>query len=87
MVLEIEGANDDGKTVVTGYEGYKGKECSEVVNELVHKIYENGYFEKQLDGHVKNIVVKLEDGSICPGDDFLEEVADGVRSAKLMNAV
>ncbi len=25
MVLEIEGVNDDGKTIVADYEGYKGK--------------------------------------------------------------
>lgn len=81
IVLEVEGVNDNGKTIVTDYEGYKGKECAAVVNELVQKIYESGYFEKQLDGHVKNIVVKLEDGSVYPDDDFLEEVAVGVRNA------
>ena len=81
IVLEIEGINDDGKTVVSGYEDYKGKECAEVVNALVQKIYEGGYFDKQLDGHVKNIVVKLEDGSYYPDDGFLEAVADGVRKA------
>ena len=81
MVLEIEGVNDDGKTIVADYEGYKGKECAAVVNELVQKIYESGYFEKQLDGRVKNIVVKMEDGSAYPDDDFLEEVVEGVRNA------
>jgi hypothetical protein len=81
IVLEIEGVNDDGKTIVADYAGYKGKECAAVVNELVQKIYESGYFEKQLDGHVKNIVVKLEDGSAYPDDDFLEDVADSVRNA------
>ena len=81
IVVEIEGANDDGKTIVADYAEYKGKECDEVVNELVQKIYANGYFENQIDGHVKNIVVKLEDGSAYPDDDFLEGVADGVRKA------
>ena len=48
---------------------------------MVQKIYENGYFEKQVDGHAKNIVVKLEDGSAYPDDDFLEEVAEEARNA------
>ena len=81
IVVEIEGINDDGKTVVTGYESFQGRACAEVVEELVEKIYEGGYFEKQVDGHAKNIVVKLENGSNCPDGDFLEEVADGVRKA------
>ena len=81
IVLEIEGVNNDGKSVVTDYTDYQGKSCAEVVKELVQEIYDDGYFEKQLDGHAKNIVVKLEDGSFCPSNDFLEEVANGVRQA------
>lgn len=81
IVLEIDGVNDDGKTVVTEYQDYEGRACAEVVEELVQKIYEGGYFENQVDGHAKNIVVKLENGSVCPDDDFLEDVADGVRNA------
>lgn len=81
IVLEIEGVNDDGKTIVADYAEYEGKECAAVVNELVQKIYEKGYFEKQVDGHAKNIVVKLDDGSAYPDDDFLEEVAEEARNA------
>ena len=81
LVLEIEGINDDGKTIVAGFEDYKGKDCSTVVNELVKKIYESGYFSNTVDGHTKNIVLKLEEGSAYPDDDFLEKVAEGVRDA------
>ena len=81
LVLEIEGINDDGKSVVSGYTGYQGKKCEDVVSELVQKIYEAGYFQKTVDGHVKNIVVKLEEGSAYPDNEFLEEVAEGVRKA------
>ena len=81
LVLEIEGINDDGKTVVAGFEDYKGKDCRTVVNELVKEIYESGYFNNTVDGHAKNIVLKLEEGSAYPDDDFLEEVAEGVREA------
>ena len=78
-VLEIEGKNDDGKNVVKGYTSYEGKDCEAVVKELVEKIYEGGYFEKTVGGHEKNIVVKLAEGSKYPDDDFLEDVAEGVR--------
>lgn len=61
--------------------GYQGKKCEDVVSELVQKIYEAGYFQKTVDGHVKNIVVKLEEGSAYPDNEFLEEVAEGVRKA------
>lgn len=40
IVLEIEGFNDDGKTVLADYEGYKGNACAEVVNELDDGVYE-----------------------------------------------
>ena len=81
LVLEIEGMNEDGKSVVKGVDEYKGKDCQTVVNEIVKEIYEAGYFDETMDGHTKNIVLKLEEGSSYPGDDFLEKVAEGVREA------
>lgn len=81
LVLEIEGINEDGKSVVTNYKDYEGKACRTVVNELVQEIYTAGYFSETVDGHAKNIVVKLEEGSSYPGDDFLEDVAEGARDA------
>lgn len=81
QVLEIEGLNEDGKTVVAGFEDYKGKDCRTVVNELVKEIYASGYFTNTVDGYTKNIVLKMEEGSAYPDDNFLEEVAEGVREA------
>ncbi len=81
LVLEIEGVNTDGKAVVSGCQDYVGRECAAVVNELVKEIYAGGYFATQLDGHDKNIVIKLEDGSAYPSEDFLAAVAEGVREA------
>ena len=81
MVLEIEGLNKDGKTVVKDVKNYQGKDCRTVVNELVREIYADGYFEKTVDGHTKNIVLKLEEGSVYVSDEFLQDVADGVREA------
>lgn len=78
-VIEIEGMNEDGKSMLINYSDYKGKKCDEVVKELVDKIYEAGYFEKTVGGHEKNIVLKLEEGSEYPDESFLEDVAQGVR--------
>ena len=79
LVLEIEGLNEDGKTVVKDVKNYQGKDCRTVVNELVREIYDDGYFEKTVDGHTKNIVLKLEEGSVYVSDEFLQDVADGIR--------
>ena len=78
-VLAIEGLNEDGKTVVKDVKDYQGKDCRTVVSELVRDIYDDGYFEGTVDGHVKNIVLKLEEGSVYVSDEFLQDVADGVR--------
>lgn len=58
---------------------YQGKDCRTVVNELVREIYADGYFEKTVDGHTKNIVLKLEEGSVYVSDEFLQDAADGIR--------
>lgn len=80
LVTEIEGVNDEGRGVVSGYSDYQGKECRTVVSELVGEIYEAGYFNQTVDGHDRNVVVKLEQGSGYPGDDFLRGIEDDVRS-------
>ena len=81
LVLEIEGLNEDGKTVVKDVKDYQGKDCRTVVSELVRDIYDDGYFEGTVDGHAKNIVLKLEEGSVYVSDEFLRDVADGAREA------
>ena len=80
-VLGIKGVNDDGKGVVSELKEYEGDDCRNIANILVTEIYEAGYFKKTVDGHAKNIVLKLEKGSASPNDDFLENVADGIREA------
>lgn len=80
LVRDVEGKNEDGKKVVQNYTDYAGKECQTVVSELVEEIYQEGYLNSTIDGHAKNIVVKLEEGSKYPDDAFLEEMAQGVRS-------
>ena len=80
LVVEVEGVNDEGRSVVGSYSGYEGKECRSVVAELVGEIYEAGHFNQTIDGHDRNVVVKLEQGSGYPGEDFLRGIEDDVRS-------
>ena len=77
-VVSLTGLNDDGRAVLAGYTGYEGKPCKTVIAELVTAIDDGGYFDATIDGHEKNIVLKLERGSEYPDDDFLEDVKFGV---------
>ena len=80
LVTEVEGVNDEGRGIADDYSGFEGRECREVVSELVTEIYESGHFNQTIDGHDRNIVVKLEQGSEYPGDDFLTGIESDVRS-------
>ena len=80
LVLEVEGVNDEGRSVVSDYAGFEGRAAREVVSELVDQIYRDGYFDQTVGGHDRNVVVKLEQGSGYPGDDFLQGIEDDVRS-------
>lgn len=80
-VVEVEGVNDDGRSVVGGYDGYEGRDTGAVMGELVHEISDDGYFDGGINGRERNIVLKMADGSSAPSDDFMEQVADSVRTA------
>lgn len=80
LVTEVEGVNDEGRGIADDYSGFEGRECREVVSELVTEIYESGHFNQTIDGHDRNVVVKLEQGSEYPGDDFLAGIESDVRS-------
>ena len=80
-VVTLNGLNDEGRAVLASYTGYEGRPCKSVVGELVEEINAGGYFDATIDGHEKNIVLKLERGSEYPSDAFLNELADAVRVA------
>ena len=79
-VVALRGLNDDGRAVLASYSGYEGRPCTAVVGELVSEIDDDGYFDDTIDGHEKNIVLKLERGSKYPDDAFFEELAEAVRT-------
>ena len=78
-VVALTGRNADGQAVLQGYSGYEGQACTAVVAQLVEKIDQGGYFDATIDGHEKNIVLKMARGSQTPDDDFLEDLAEAVR--------
>lgn len=79
-VLTLTGLNDDARSVLTGYDSYYGRPVSDVAAELVGEIDEGGYFDSEIVGHERNIVLKLERGSEHP-EGFLAEVETAVRDA------
>ena len=78
-VVALNPLNDDGRTVLDSYTGYEGRPCTDVIPELVDEINNSGYFDATIDGHEKNIVLKLERGSQYPSDQFLNDLAEAVR--------
>ena len=78
-VTSVHGVNDDGKEIVEGYLGYEGKDCETVLDDLIRKINEAGYFSDTVDGNQKNIVLQLAAGSLIPEDDFLENISGSTR--------
>lgn len=80
LVTEILGVNEDGKDIVSDYDNYIGKECREVVSELVEEIHEAGYFVEEVEDGQKKIVIELEEGSEIPDDDFLDEIGEELKN-------
>ncbi len=78
LVTEILGVNEDGKGIVSVYDNYIGKDCSDVVSGLVEEIHAAGYFVEEVEGEHKQIVIELEAGSKLPDGDFLDEISEDV---------
>ena len=57
-VTALTGRNDDGKGIVEAYPDYIGKDCEDVLKDLIVEINEAGYFVDDIDGNKKNIVLK-----------------------------
>ena len=68
----MEGKNDDGNTIVAEYADYSGKDCRQVVSDLVAKINEAGYFVEETDGSAREITLEIEAGSVLPEENFLK---------------
>lgn len=78
-VLSVQGVNKDGKDIVEGYQDYVGKECREVVGDLVKEIHKAGYFVEEVEGQNKKITIEIETGSILPDEEFLNEIVTDIQ--------
>ena len=63
------------------YPDYIGKDCEDVLKDLIVEINEAGYFVDDIDGNKKNIVLQLEPGSILPSDNFLADMSASTQEA------
>ena len=79
-VLTVTGRNEDGRKIVESYQDYIGKECHEVVEELVGLIHEAGYFVEEVEGESRKITIEIETGSILPEEGFVDEIVTGVQA-------
>ena len=90
-VTALSGQNEDGKGIVASYQDYIGKDCSEVLQDLIVEINEAGYFVEDVDGNQKNIVLQLEPGSVLPSSDFLANMSastqDAVKGLRLSSGI
>ena len=80
-VVALTGKNEDGKGIVAAYQDYIGKDCQQVLKDLIVEINKAGYFVEDIDGHNKNIVLQLEPGSVLPDDDFLANLSVSTKDA------
>ena len=78
-VLSLDGLNDDGDAILASYSGYVGQPCKTVAGELVARMDDGGYFDTTIDGHERNIILKMGRGSAYPTDAFLDEIAKSIR--------
>src|SRR5699024_4571019 len=74
-VTAISGRNEDGNKIAQAAQDEIGKNCDEVLRNLITEINAAGYFVDDIDGHQKNIVIQIEPGSVLPSDDFLQNMS------------
>ena len=80
-VTAISGRNEDGNKIAQAAQDEIGKNCDEVLRNLITEINAAGYFVDDIDGHQKNIVIQIEPGSVLPSDDFLQNMSTSTQDA------
>ena len=79
MVTKIEGRNDEGKKILTDFSDFEGKECKQVIRNLVAKMNEAGYLVEEAEGKGKQITLEIEAGSVLPEENFLSSIVAGIQ--------
>lgn len=78
-VNDVVARNADGAQILQGFTGYQGKDTSTVLEELVKRIGEAGYFVEEAEGEARKVVLELDPGSNIPHETFLEDMAAHVK--------
>lgn len=77
LVLDIEGADDNGSILVGEYTDFLGKSCSEVICDLIGNSIVLGH----MDQDVLCVMIKQAVGSALPGSTFLETIQKDAEAA------
>lgn len=77
-VVAVSAVTDDAKEIVDSYQDFVGKECTQVVTELVTKIGEAGYLSADDENVV--VTISVEEGAEAPSEAFAEEVSQQVQN-------
>lgn len=77
-VISVAAVTEDAKDIVDAYRDYVGKECTQVVTELVTKIGEAGYISEDSEDVVISISFEKESG--VPDEGFVKEIEQQVQT-------
>ncbi|CDZ75618.1 Hypothetical protein ING2D1G_1481 [Peptoniphilus sp. ING2-D1G] len=80
-VIDLESVNEDAKKILEKYTDFQGKSVDKVLEELLKEIHAQGFFTEKIAGKDKNIILKLEKGSVKPSDDFVEKITQSVQNS------
>lgn len=84
-VVKVEGRNDDGRKILETYAGYEGKECRQVISELVNAIGSAGYLVEEIEGQNRQITIEIKQGSKLPSETFMDDIVVDVRNCVSQN--
>lgn len=76
LVLNLEGADDNGEELVAEYQDYLGEPCADVVCTLIKNSSTAGYLAES-----NYVMIKQAVGSQLPGTNFLEELTTDAKAA------
>ena len=77
LVLNVEGIDDNGSSVVAEYSDYLGKSCSEAICDLIAASNHSGF----LTSEENYVLIKQAVDSVLPGANFLEEIEKDAKAA------
>ena len=79
-VTDVEGLNDDGKSLLKDYSDFEGKNSRTVVKDIVALMSDGGYFKTEKTDAGKQITISIEPGSKMPGKNFLKNIVADVKT-------